>query len=306
MVKKLARLFLGGIAIGLLALSGWKAYPRLRPAPETATAQHWVCPMRCLHRTYDHPGVCPVCHMKLIPLDQPPGGKLLGYTCPLHYSQTVFDKPGRCPFCTLQLKAIYEGGQRETKHFDIAAWPSVGDKMAVYFRPYDVRQVQVDRLLRVAGSVSRDGRHLSAKLPVGAEAPRKGATAMIMPAVGYSRPALGSVESVSHDGRLAIKIPKAINGFPQVTAEIRLPGPLVLAVPVEAIDESGSQARVFVRTGSGDREVYEPRAVKLGQRGESFVEVLSGLKEGESVAGSGVFWLEAQWRMDHPDSGPSL
>lgn len=303
-MNKIARLSLGGIAIGLLALSGWKAYPRLRP-PEAAGAQQlWQCPMRCLHKTYDHPGTCPVCHMKLVPAGQPQG-KLVGYRCPLHYSQVLFDKPGRCPFCTLDLKAVYEGGPHPAKHAAIAAWPSVGDKMAVYFRPYQVRKVQIDRLLRVAGSVSKDGRHLSAQLPVGAEAPLKGATAMIMPAVGYARPALGSVEG-SAKGRLSIRVPNAIGGFAQVTAEIRLPGPAVLAVPFEAVDESGKGAQVYVRSGAGGEETYEPRRVKLGRRGENFVEVLEGLKEGESVAGSGVFWLDAQWRMDHPEAEAAL
>jgi hypothetical protein len=288
------------LALGLAAW-GWQRHRAATVAPEAAAGQRWVCPMRCLHKTYDHPGTCPVCHMKLIPLDAPPAGKLLGYTCPLHYSTVVFDKPGRCPFCTLQLKPLYEGGQRETRHFNIAAWPSVGSRMAVYFRPYEVRKVQVDQLLRVAGPISRDHRHLVARLPVGAPAPRRGATAMLMPALGYAKPALGEVQSVGPGRQLVLKVPRAIQGFDEVTAEIRLPGPLVLAVPVEAVQEEGTVAKVYVRSGTGADETYEPRVVKLGQRGEDFVEVLSGLALGETVAGSGVFWLEAQWRMDHPE-----
>jgi hypothetical protein len=295
------RIFLIFAAFGAMTLGawGWKRHQQAGAAPEAFT-QHWVCPMRCLHKTYDHPGTCPVCHMKLIPVDAPPG-KLLGYTCPLHYSTVVFDKPGRCPFCSLQLKPIYEGGQRETKHFNIAAWPSVGNRMAVYFRPYEVRKVQVDQLLRVAGPISKDHRHLVAKLPVGAPVPRAGATAMLMPALGYAKPALGEVQSVGPGRTLVLKVPNAIEGFDEVTAEIRLPGPLVMAVPVEAVQQEGKVTRVYVQSGSGAEETFEPRVVRLGQRGEDFVEVQGGLALGETVAGSGVFWLEAQWRMDHPE-----
>jgi hypothetical protein len=222
--------------------------------------------MRCLHKTYAQPGKCPVCHMDL---------------------KLVEDAHGK---------------PLSTRH--VEAWPSVGGRMAVYFRPYEVRKVQVDRLLRVAGSLSKDHRRLQARLPVGEDAPAKGASAMLVPALGYMRPVLGSVESVAKDGRMTVKASRAMEGFEQVSAEIRLPGPLVLAVPLEAVDESGAGPQVFVRTGAGASEAYAPRRVRLGRRGERFAEVLSGLAEGETIAGSGLFWLEAQWRMDHVEAVP--
>jgi hypothetical protein len=258
-MTKTARFVLGVLAIGLLALGGWKAYSHWRGKPVTAVAEHRVCPMRCLHKTYDNPGKCPVCHMDLVRVDR---------------------------------------GQARPPHFD--PWQKVGGRSAVYFRPYEVRKVQIDRLLRVAGSLSKDHRHLEARLPVGEEAPKRGTSAMLMPALGYMRPVLGSVERVGQDGRLRIKASRALDGFDQVSAEIRLPGPLVLAVPLEAVQENETSQQVFVRMGSGPGEAYAPRVVRLGQRGERFAEVLSGLTEGDVIAGSGLFWLEAQWRMDHP------
>jgi hypothetical protein len=258
-MTKSARFVLGALAIGLLALGGWKAYSRLRVAPPVAAQERWQCPMRCLRKVYDHAGKCPVCHMDLVKIDRV---------------------------------------QARPAHFD--PWQKIGGRSAVYFRPYEVRKVQVDRLLRVAGSLSNDHRHLEARLPVGETAPKRGSSVMLMPALGYMRPILGTVERLGKDGRIGIKASRAMDGFDQVSAEIRLPGPLVLAVPLEALQENADLQQVFVRTGSGAGEAYAPRNVRLGQRGERFAEVLGGLAEGDVIAGSGLFWLEAQWRMDHP------
>ena len=68
-------------------------------------------------------------------------------------------------------------------------------------------------------------------------------------------------------------------------------------MPQEALSEDGQEAHVFVKGAGG----FAPQPVKVLSRGESFV-ALSGLKAGDVVAASGVFWLEAQWRMDHPSA----
>jgi hypothetical protein len=261
-MTKTASFVVGALAIGLLALGGWKAYSRFRTAPLTVAKERWQCPMRCLHKVYDRAGKCPVCHMDLVKMDRAPA---------------------------------------HPAHFD--PWQKVGGRSAIYFRPYEVRRIQVDRLLRVAGSLSKDHIHLRARSPIGEPSPQKGASAMLVPAAGYMRPVLASVEKVGKDGSLLIKASRVMNGFDQVSAEIRLPGPLVLAVPLEALQENGALQQVFVRSGSGAGEAYAPRSIRLGQRGERFAEVLSGLAEGDVIAGSGLFWLEAQWRMDHPPEG---
>jgi multidrug efflux pump subunit AcrA (membrane-fusion protein) len=48
---------------------------------------------------------------------------------------------------------------------------------------------------------------------------------------------------------------------------------------------------VFVQSGDG---AFEPRAVVLGRAGAEWVEVLSGLAEGESVAVAGTFTLKSE------------
>lgn len=57
-------------------------------------------------------------------------------------------------------------------------------------------------------------------------------------------------------------------------------GLLVLAVPESALLDQGSRQMVLVDHGDG---VMEPRSVGVGGRGEGYVEILQGVKEGEKV-----------------------
>lgn len=63
-----------------------------------------------------------------------------------------------------------------------------------------------------------------------------------------------------------------------------------LAVPLSAVTELGERKAVFVRHPDGDFEVHD---VRLGESAGGVVAVLSGLKEGEEVAVSGVHTLKS-------------
>jgi Cu(I)/Ag(I) efflux system membrane fusion protein/cobalt-zinc-cadmium efflux system membrane fusion protein len=65
-----------------------------------------------------------------------------------------------------------------------------------------------------------------------------------------------------------------------------------LAVPTEAIIDSGRRKIVFVSTGDGH---FEPREISTGLTGDRHVtEVLSGLEEGDPVVVSGQFLLDSE------------
>jgi Cu(I)/Ag(I) efflux system membrane fusion protein len=68
-------------------------------------------------------------------------------------------------------------------------------------------------------------------------------------------------------------------------------GEPVVAVPDSAVIDSGTRRIVLVSKGEGR---YEPRDVKLGRRGEGFVEVLEGIKEGESVVTAATFLIDSE------------
>lgn len=65
----------------------------------------------------------------------------------------------------------------------------------------------------------------------------------------------------------------------------------VLAVPESAVLDTGSRQAVFVEKGEGR---FEPRDVKLGHRGDGYVEVREGLAEGEPVVVAANFLIDAE------------
>lgn len=249
--------------------------------------------MRCLNKLYTHPGDCNVCHMDLKPYAESKR-KLLGYHCPLHRSAKVFDKSGNCPFCGLQLKELYDGPPPPRIESDLQLWPLVDGKTAVYLRPFEVRKIGVESYVRAAGRLQ--GRRLSLRLDAAQRRGLKvGSSAMTMPAQGYARQVLATVTALGPGDVVTLQLVRPIPDVTWALAELRVASAPTLAVPLAALVESDGQARVFVRRD----ESYEPRAVTVTARGESYASV-QGLSEGETVAGAGVFWLEAQWRMEHP------
>jgi Cu(I)/Ag(I) efflux system membrane fusion protein len=68
-------------------------------------------------------------------------------------------------------------------------------------------------------------------------------------------------------------------------------GAKVTAVPDSAIIDSGTRQFVLVAKGDGR---FEPRAVKLGRRGESYSEITKGIKPGEEVVTSANFLIDAE------------
>jgi membrane fusion protein, copper/silver efflux system len=65
----------------------------------------------------------------------------------------------------------------------------------------------------------------------------------------------------------------------------------VLAIPESAVLDSGNRQGVLVDKGEGR---FEPREVKLGHRGEGFVEVREGLAEDDPVVTSANFLIDAE------------
>jgi Cu(I)/Ag(I) efflux system membrane fusion protein len=81
-----------------------------------------------------------------------------------------------------------------------------------------------------------------------------------------------------------------------VDAEIDIGNPEpVLAIPDNAVLDTGSKQAVFVDKGEGR---FEPRAVKLGHRGDGYVEIREGIAEGEPVVVSANFLIDAESNLE--------
>ena len=74
----------------------------------------------------------------------------------------------------------------------------------------------------------------------------------------------------------------------------------VLTVPDSAVIDSGTHQTVLVALGEGR---FEPREVKLGSRGEGFVEIVSGVTDGESVVTRANFLIDSESNLKAALSG---
>jgi Cu(I)/Ag(I) efflux system membrane fusion protein len=74
----------------------------------------------------------------------------------------------------------------------------------------------------------------------------------------------------------------------------------VLTIPTSAVIDSGTQQTVLVRLNEGR---FAPRVVTLGQRSDDYVEVTSGLTEGEQVVTRANFLLDSESNLQAAFSG---
>jgi Cu(I)/Ag(I) efflux system membrane fusion protein len=79
-----------------------------------------------------------------------------------------------------------------------------------------------------------------------------------------------------------------------VDAAIAAAFPATIAVPVDAVVDTGLTKRVFVERADG---TFEPRVVQTGWRSGDRVEILGGLAAGERIVVSGTFLLDSESRM---------
>lgn len=81
---------------------------------------------------------------------------------------------------------------------------------------------------------------------------------------------------------------------PSMFAQVELPVGAkgeVVTVPTSAVIDSGTRRIVLIQAKEGR---FEPREVKLGQRSDNYVEVLSGVKDGELVVVAANFLIDAE------------
>jgi len=65
----------------------------------------------------------------------------------------------------------------------------------------------------------------------------------------------------------------------------------VTSVPTSAIIDNGTRQIVLVAKGEGR---FEPRPVKLGRRGDGYVEIVEGLRQGEEIVTTAAFLIDAE------------
>jgi Cu(I)/Ag(I) efflux system membrane fusion protein len=74
----------------------------------------------------------------------------------------------------------------------------------------------------------------------------------------------------------------------------------MIAVPDSAVLDTGTRQVVLVQRGEG---LYEPREVRTGTRGDGYVQIRDGLKDGERVVVSANFLIDAESNLKAALSG---
>jgi len=78
------------------------------------------------------------------------------------------------------------------------------------------------------------------------------------------------------------------------TAEVSVDLGERLAVPAEAIMDTGTRRVLFVDKGQG---IFEPRDVTVGVKADDYYEIKGGVAEGETVVTSGNFLIDSESRL---------
>ena len=76
--------------------------------------------------------------------------------------------------------------------------------------------------------------------------------------------------------------------------------PVVSFPRIRVVIDSGNRQVVIVDRGEGR---FEPRPVKVGMRGDSYVEIAEGVKAGENVVVSANFLIDAESNLKAALSG---
>src|SRR5256886_4542771 len=134
-------------------------------------------------------------------------------------------------------------------------------------------------------SAIRMGTRANVTVRAYAAQPIEGEVTFIYPELrAETRTARVRIEIPNPDGRLKIDM------YADVVFQVGATEPLP-AVPASAVIDSGTRQVVLVAKGEGR---FEPRPVKLGMRGDGYVEVLEGVSKGEEVVTSATFLIDAE------------
>jgi Cu(I)/Ag(I) efflux system membrane fusion protein len=118
---------------------------------------------------------------------------------------------------------------------------------------------------------------------------------------------IASIDSVLDEMTRSLKIRVSVlndKGMlkPNMFVDLLIEAPLGkrLAVPEEAVMDTGERQIIFVDKGDG---VFEKRKVTVGQKADGMVEIISGLKAGEKIVTSGTFLIDSESKLRSTGGG---
>ena len=105
------------------------------------------------------------------------------------------------------------------------------------------------------------------------------------------------LDSTTRTAKVRIEFPNEGGELkPEMFGEVVLQGSSHegLRIPTDAVIQSGTQSVVFVARGEGK---FEPREIEVGAGDSQYVEVVSGLEEGDAVVTRANFLIDSESRL---------
>lgn len=259
----------------------------------------------------DHPGDCPICHMHLEKMeDESPEPsvaakgqpKILKYRNPM--DPTVFSERPMKDSMGMDYLPVYEeegddatGGVEGKASFTLS--PQRQQLIGVRTELAELRDLSLT--LRLPGRVTPGGQVLAQLLEIDAGTVRLGMKARLQGPGGAELEARvlevdSNLDSLTRSFGVVLQAGSGAawlrsGVFCQVLIQSKLGRRL--AVPEDAILDTGARQVIFVADGKGH---FEPRQVTLGQAGDDWVELTQGVKAGEQVVSSANFLIDSESR----------
>jgi hypothetical protein len=280
------------------------------PAEVSASPGHhdrYQCPMHP-QIVQDHPGFCPICHMRLEKVDdgddapvasgQP---KTMKYRNPM--DPTIFSDHPMKDSMGMDYIPVYEdqAGDGQKGVPGKAGFTLSQERQQLIGVRTTMAQVEpITLTVRMPGRGASGGMVLAQLLEIDAGTVRTGMRARLSGPNGASVAATvlgigGDVDSLTHSFTITLKASAPAPWLrPGLYCEVSVPADLGLrlAVPQEAVLDTGEHQVIFVQAGTH----FDPREVVLGQSGDDLVEVKQGVKAGEQVVTSANFLVDSESR----------
>jgi len=235
--------------------------------PESAEVRsYWTCPMHPQIHS-DHPGECPICHMKLVPV------KAQG-TPAAHLEES--DRRSQVSASSYQLKLV--GIQKvAVEKMDLMVQIPISGRLIspskIAFQVYegDLRYI-------------RPGLSFSA---VSSFIPDEGILGEIT-----------SMDSIADPTSRTIRVlgtirkgPRGLISETTFSGQVEVPLKGIVAIPESSVLHAGSSDLVYLVQNDGS---LRAKPVKLGQKTESYYEVREGLTPGEFISSGPNFLIDSE------------